>query len=203
MKVIAVAYKKVSSSMLEPNLENEFVLLGFLAFFDAPKESSISAIKKMQELNLTTKVLTGDNLLVAKSICKRIGINIDKCITGKELDLITDNELPVLVEKVDVFAELSPKQKALIVDTLESNGHTVGFLGDGMNDLPAIIQADVGISVENATEGMAAMVQPIAIAVVGGLISSTFITLLIIPVLYSLVMKKKIQRRQTIAIKYE
>ncbi len=154
MKVIAVAYKKVSNNLLEANLENEFILLGFLAFFDSPKESSISAIKKMQELNLTTKVLTGDNLLVAKSICKRIGINIDRCITGKELDLITDNELPVLVEKVDVFAELTPKQKALIVDTLESNGHTVGFLGDGMNDLPAIIQADVGISVENATDAV-------------------------------------------------
>lgn len=154
MKVIAVAYKKVGECLLETNLESDFVLLGFLAFFDSPKESSISAINKMKELNLTTKVLTGDNLLVAKSICKRIGINVDRCITGKELDKITDNELPMLVERINVFAELSPKQKALIIDTLESNGHTVGFLGDGMNDLPAILKADVGISVENATEAI-------------------------------------------------
>lgn len=154
MKVIAVAYKKMQSETLFSEEEQDFTLIGYLAFFDAPKQSAVDAIRKLRNLHLNVKVLTGDQILVAKSICRRIGISIEYCITGKELDAVSENDLPIIIEKTDVFAELTPKQKALIVETLQTNGHTVGFLGDGMNDLPAVIQADVGISVENAAEAV-------------------------------------------------
>ncbi len=84
----------------------------------------------------------------------RIGIPAESCLTGAQLDALSENELPIAVEKTNIFAELSPKQKAMLVETLQTNGHTVGFLGDGLNDLPAVIRADVGISVENATEAV-------------------------------------------------
>lgn len=154
MKLIAVAYKKFAKGISENTLQGEFVLLGYLAFFDAPKKSAAEAIKKLQELKLKIKVLTGDQQLVAHSICNRLGINIEGSITGKELATLSKNDLPLVVEHVDVFSELTPKQKAFIVETLQNNGHMVGFLGDGMNDLPASLQADVGISVENATDAV-------------------------------------------------
>ena len=100
---------------------------------------------------MNVKVLTGDQKQVARSICRRIGIPAESCLTGAQLDALSENELPIAVEKTNIFAELSPKQKAMLVETLQTNGHTVGFLGDGLNDLPAVIRADVGISVENAT----------------------------------------------------
>lgn len=103
---------------------------------------------------MNVKVLTGDQKQVARSICRRIGIPAESCLTGAQLDALSENELPIAVEKTNIFAELSPKQKAMLVETLQTNGHTVGFLGDGLNDLPAVIRADVGISVENATEAV-------------------------------------------------
>lgn len=154
MKVIAVAYKicKENPSVIQE--ETDFVLLGYLAFFDAPKSTAKSAIEKLHALNVNIKVLTGDDCLVTKSICKRLGIDTDFVITGQELEGISENDLPVIVEKCNVFTGLSPKQKETLVEILHTNGHTVGFLGDGMNDLPAVIQADVGISVENAAESV-------------------------------------------------
>lgn len=154
MKVIAVAYKICRENHSVIGEERDFVLLGYLAFFDAPKKSAKSAIEKLHALNIKVKVLTGDDSLVAQSICRRIGIPTDSVITGPQLDGLSENELPIVVEKCHVFAQLSPKQKENIVDILHTNGHTVGFLGDGMNDLPAIIHADVGISVENAAESV-------------------------------------------------
>lgn len=154
MKVIAVAYKHLTDDGQLSNEENDFILLGYLAFFDAPKKSAVGAISKLQDLSVNIKVLTGDQMLVAQSICKRLGIPTTHVITGAELERLSDNELPIIVENTTVFAGLSPKQKETIVELLQSNGHTVGFLGDGMNDLPAIMQADVGISVENAAEAV-------------------------------------------------
>lgn len=154
MTVIAVAYKRCEEEMLTSDEENDFILLGYLAFFDAPKKSAESAISKLQGLNVNIKVLTGDQRLVAESICRRLGISVDHVITGSELERLSENEIPIVVERNTVFTGLSPKQKESIVEVLQTNGHTVGFLGDGMNDLPAILQADVGISVENAAESV-------------------------------------------------
>lgn len=154
MKVIAVAYKPVQETVLSDQLEEDCILLGYIAFFDAPRQSAASAIGKLQALHVKVKVLTGDQKPVALSICRRLGIDDEFCLTGRELEELTEDDLPTALEKTAIFAELSPRQKARVVENLQGNGHVVGFLGDGMNDLPAMLQADVGISVENATDAV-------------------------------------------------
>ena len=106
----------------------------------------------MQKLHVDVRVLTGDNQDTAVSICRRLGIDTMHTLTGAEMEHLTDNEISVKLEHTTVFSELSPKQKVQVVQTLRANGHTVGFLGDGMNDLPAIVESDVGISVDTAAE---------------------------------------------------
>lgn len=152
MKVLAVAYKPLSQEAISLEDENGLTLLGYLAFFDAPKQSAAAAIEKLQKLHVDVRVLTGDNQDTAISICRRLGINTAHALTGAELEHLTDNEISVKLERTTVFSELSPKQKVQVVRTLRANGHTVGFLGDGMNDLPAIVESDVGISVDTAAE---------------------------------------------------
>lgn len=152
MKVLAVAYKPLCQETISPEDENDLTLLGYLAFFDAPKRSAAAAIKRLQKLHVDVRVLTGDNQDTAVSICRRLGIDTAHTLTGAELEHLTDNEIPVKLEHTTVFSELSPKQKVQVVQTLQANGHTVGFLGDGMNDLPAIVESDVGISVDTAAE---------------------------------------------------
>ena len=154
MKVLAVAYRPLAAQTLTPADECDLILLGYLVFFDAPKASAASAIDKLQALHVRCKVLTGDQKSVAVSICRRLGLDTTSVLTGAALDQLTDNELPVCVERCTVFAELSPRHKVRIVQVLQDNGHTVGFLGDGMNDLPAITAADVGISVDTAAESV-------------------------------------------------
>ena len=152
MKVLAVAYKPLCQETISLEDENDLTLLGYLAFFDAPKRSAAAAIKRLQKLHVDVRVLTGDNQDTAVSICRRLGIDTAHTMTGAELEHLTDNEIPVKLEHTTVFSELSPKQKVQVVQTLQANGHTVGFLGDGMNDLPAIVESDVGISVDTAAE---------------------------------------------------
>lgn len=152
MKVIAVAYKKQSSQIISGRDNKDFILIGYLAFFDAPKKSACEAVEKLKKLHVPIKVLTGDNKKVTLSVCRRLGIPYDEVLTGEDIDNMSSDELIISVEKTSVFTELSPKQKSKIVKVLQENGHTVGFLGDGMNDLPAIIQSDVGISAEGAAE---------------------------------------------------
>ena len=154
MKVLAVAYKQIDKEELDSKDEQNLTLLGYLAFFDTPKKTATDAIKKLQNLHVEIRVLTGDQRDVALSICRRLGINAEQVLTGKELDKLTEDEQLVRIENTTVFAELSPKQKVQIVQTLQTNGHTVGFLGDGMNDLPAIVESDVGISVDTAAEAV-------------------------------------------------
>lgn len=154
MKVLAVAYKRLEAEQLSPEDERDLVLLGYLAFFDAPKQTAAAAIGKLQELHVGVRVLTGDQKDTALSICRRLGLDTAQTLTGRELEQLSDNERPVRIEQTTVFAELSPKQKVEILQTLRSNGHTVGFLGDGMNDLPAIVESDVGISVDTAAEAV-------------------------------------------------
>lgn len=112
MKVLAVAYKKTDKKSLDFNDENDLILLGYLAFFDAPKKSAASAVEKLHNLNINVKVLTGDQKSVAVSICKRLGISIENCLTGREIESLSEDELTIRVENTMVFAELSPKQKA-------------------------------------------------------------------------------------------
>ena len=154
MKILAIAKKVIEKDTVHPDDENALTLIGYIAFFDAPKKSAVSAISKLHSLNVKVKVLTGDDVSVATSICKRLNMNVDYVMTGREFESLTDNEYQVAIEHTTVFAELSPRQKKEIVSVLQSNGHTVGFLGDGVNDLPAIMQSDVGISVDTASSAV-------------------------------------------------
>ncbi len=154
MKVLAIATKPFNKNTMQTKDESDLTLLGYLGFFDAPKQSAASAIQKLQDLHIHVKILTGDHLDVASSICRRLGISTDYALTGTELDALSDNELQIRMERTTIFADLSPRQKSFIIQTLQENGHYVGFLGDGLNDLPAEMQADVSISVDNATDAV-------------------------------------------------
>ena len=151
MKVLAVAKKTIEKDTIHPDDEKDLILTGYIAFFDSPKKSAASAIGKLKSLNINIKVLTGDNRSVAASICRRLNMDTKHVMTGKEFEMLSDNECQFAVENTTVFAELSPGQKKEIVSILQSNGHTVGFLGDGINDLPAMMNTDVGISVDTAS----------------------------------------------------
>ncbi len=154
MRVLGVAQKTDPAPVGEFGVkdESEMVLIGYLAFLDPPKESAKPAIRHLKELGVETKVLTGDNDAVAKAICDMIGIPTDIIILGDDVDNMSDEKLSEMVEKVNVFAKLSPQQKRRVVMMLRENGHTVGFLGDGINDAPSLKAADIGISVDNAVD---------------------------------------------------
>lgn len=154
MKVLAVAYKTVDKDEIELSDENGLTLLGYLAFFDAPKKTAAEAVKKLKALNVGIRVLTGDQKNTAVSICARLGIDVGQVLTGRELDALAEDRRQVEIENTTVFAELTPRQKLAVVQALQSNGHTVGFLGDGMNDLPAMTESDVGISVDTDAEAV-------------------------------------------------
>lgn len=153
MKVLAVAYRPWTGNQTEV-AEDDLVLLGYLAFFDAPKKTAAAAVEKLKALQVGIRVLTGDQKNVAISVCRRLGIDTGQILTGEELEALPKEQRSVRVEQTTVFAELSPRQKVSVVSALQKNGHTVGFLGDGMNDLPAIAEADVGISVDTAVEAV-------------------------------------------------
>lgn len=153
MKVIAVARKKIEKQdQIIPTDENNMILLGYLAFFDAPKKTAKTSVETLKRLQVTPKILTGDQADVAASICRRVGISSEFILTGVDLDQMTDFELSKAVEKIHVFAELTPGQKVRLVSALRQNGHTVGFLGDGINDIPALCESNVGISVDTAVD---------------------------------------------------
>ena len=144
IKVLAVAYSTTSSDW------NELVLCGFLGFFDRPKASARAAVRALSDLSVEVRVLTGDSASVARSTCSRLGIPADNVITGGMLEGMTESEALVRVGRTRVFAELTPAQKAQIVSLIRLSGHTVGYIGDGVNDVPALTSADVGIVVDSA-----------------------------------------------------
>ena len=153
MKVIAVARKNVGQqNQITPADEGDMILMGYLAFFDAPKKTAKASVAALKRLKVTPKILTGDQADVAVSVCRRVGISSENVLTGANLDEMTDSELSTAVENIHVFAELTPGQKVRLVSTLRQNGHTVGFLGDGINDIPALCDANVGISVDTAVD---------------------------------------------------
>lgn len=152
MKVIAVARKKIEKQdQIIPTDENNMILMGYLAFFDAPKKTAKTSVEALKRLQVTPKILTGDQADVAASICRRVKIPSEIILTGVDLDQMTDDELGKTVENIHVFAELTPGQKVRIVSALRQNGHTVGFLGDGINDIPALCESNVGISVDTSS----------------------------------------------------
>lgn len=154
MRVIAVAQKTNPSPVGAFGVKDEcdMVLIGYLAFLDPPKESVHEAIKALKEYGVTTKILTGDNDKVTRFICKRVGLKVNNLLLGSDIDKMDDDALAKAAEHTDVFAKLSPAQKARIVTVLRNNGHTVGFMGDGINDAAAMKSADIGISVDNAVD---------------------------------------------------
>ena len=154
MRVIAVSQKTNPSPVGEFSVadESDMVLIGYLAFLDPPKESATEAIKALKLKGVDVKVLTGDNEEVAKSVCKQVGIKFDKVYIGSDVDKLSDEELGNLAEKTTVFAKLSPSQKTRVINALREKGHTVGYMGDGINDAGALEASDVGISVDNAVD---------------------------------------------------
>ncbi|MCL2496845.1 MAG: magnesium-translocating P-type ATPase [Clostridiales bacterium] len=132
--------------------ESDMVLIGYLAFLDPPKDSAAAAIASLDDYGVDVKVLTGDNDAVTRSVCKQVGLSADKILLGADVENMNNEQLKVAVEETDVFAKLSPQQKARVVTALRENGHTVGYMGDGINDTAAMRAADVGISVDTAVD---------------------------------------------------
>ena len=154
MRVIGIAQKTEENGREEfsVNDENDMVLMGYMGFLDPPKETTTKAIKALKDYGVGVKVLTGDNEAVTACVCSQVGIKNKKILLGSEIENMDDSELQKKVEETDIFAKLSPNQKTRIVTSLRENGHTVGFLGDGINDAGAMRAADVGISVDTAVD---------------------------------------------------
>jgi Mg2+-importing ATPase len=132
--------------------ECDLTLEGYVAFLDPPKESALAAIKALEQHGVRVKVITGDNDLVARKVCKQVGLVIDRVLLGDEVEKLTDTELAAAAEETVLFARVSPAHKQRIIRALQSRKHTVGFMGDGINDAPALHAADVGISVDTAVD---------------------------------------------------
>ena len=154
MRVIGVAQKTNPAPEGQFSVADEsgMVLMGFLAFLDPPKETAGAAVQALKDYGVEVKVLTGDNDKVASAICSQVGLSSRHILLGEELEMMGDEELAKEAEKVQVFAKLTPEQKARIVRILRDNGHSVGFMGDGINDAAAMRAADVGISVDTAVD---------------------------------------------------
>lgn len=154
MRVIAVAQKTNPAPAGEFSAadERDMVLIGFLAFLDPPKDTTKAAVQALTEYGVSVKILTGDNEKVTRAICSQVGLDAENMLLGSEIDALTDAQLGRLAAGVTVFAKLSPAQKARIVSVLRERGHSVGFMGDGINDAAAMRAADVGISVDTAVD---------------------------------------------------
>lgn len=154
MRVIAVAYRQDvhSEPVYSVKDEKEMTLIGFVGFLDPAKQSAITAIASLQGHGVNVKVLTGDNEIVARKVCNDVGISVDQVLIGNQIAEMTDDELRSKVDDINLFAKLSPMQKSRIINLLQENGHTVGFMGDGINDAPALRKADIGISVDTAAD---------------------------------------------------
>ena len=152
-RVLAVATKKLGQqNTFSKADECDLVLTGYLAFLDPPKDTASKAITALRQHGVTVKVLTGDNDLVTRKVCSEVGIQAEKILLGSQVENLTDEQLAQEVEATDVFARLSPAHKKRVVQALQRNRHVVGFMGDGINDAPALRAADVGISVDNAVD---------------------------------------------------
>ncbi|MDN6470905.1 MAG: magnesium-translocating P-type ATPase [Tetragenococcus koreensis] len=154
MRVLTVAIRTDvhEEAIYSTDDEKDMELLGFVCFLDPAKETAKTAIDSLHQHGVVVKVLTGDNDIVAKKVCNDVGIAVDDWLLGKEIEEMSDEELTTKVDHVHLFAKLNPQQKSRIIEILQSKKHTVGFMGDGINDAPALRTADVGISVDTAAD---------------------------------------------------
>jgi Mg2+-importing ATPase len=152
-RVLAVAYKHSDQrATYSKEDENDLILKGYIAFLDPPKDTAAKAIEALHKHGVTVKVLTGDNDLVTRKVCHEVGLNTDEILLGTKVETMSDDELAIAAEKTNVFARLSPAHKQRVIRALQSRKHVVGFMGDGINDAPALRVADVGISVDSAVD---------------------------------------------------
>src|SRR5476649_1233314 len=154
LRALAVGYKWLPPEDRTYTVEDEkeFVLAGYVAFLDPPKESARQAIAALREYGVAVKIITGDNEVVTRKICKEVGLPIERALLGKDVEKLSDAKLQEAAELTTIFAKMSPVQKSRVIRALKSKGHTVGFLGDGINDAAALKDADVGISVDTAVD---------------------------------------------------
>lgn len=154
MRILGISQKHNPPIATELSIKDEkdMVLMGFLAFLDPPKESTANAINTLNDYGVNVKILTGDNDKVTLAVCKQVGIKVNKLLLGSDIEEMDDELLRDAVEETNVFAKLSPTQKTKVITALKANGHTVGFLGDGINDAAAMNEADIGISVDTAVD---------------------------------------------------
>ena len=154
MRVLTVSTRKDAHSDAVYSVadEKEMTIIGFMGFLDPAKKSAATAIHSLQGHGVNVKVLTGDNEIVAQKVCRDVGIDAQRFLLGTDIDQMSDEELASVTEEVNLFAKLHPMQKSRIIAAIQSKGHTVGFMGDGINDAPALRMADVGISVDTAAD---------------------------------------------------
>jgi len=154
LRVVAVAMKELPPSQVVYSVadESNLTLIGYIAFLDPPKESTAPALKALHDSGVAIKVLTGDNELVTAEVCRQVGLPVDGVLMGADIDRMDDQALCLAVQANTIFAKLSPLSKDRIVSALRSNGDVVGFMGDGINDAPALRAADIGISVDTAVD---------------------------------------------------
>jgi len=155
-RVIALAYKQMPGGPDEPVYavkdESDLILLGFLAFLDPPKDTAAEALKRLHSLSVNVKVLTGDNEIITAYICREVGMPVEHPLLGSQIEAMNETELAVAASATSVFARLAPAHKERIIRALQSTGHVLGFMGDGINDAPALKAADVSISVDSAVD---------------------------------------------------
>ncbi len=153
-RVVAVAFKEMPPTQTAYSVADEadLTLLGYIAFLDPPKETCAGALATLKASGVEVKILTGDNDIVTRKICHEVGLAVDRIVLGSEIATLSPDDLASLAESAAVFAKVSPSQKAAIIDALHRKGHVVGYLGDGINDGPALKAADVGISVDSAVD---------------------------------------------------
>ena len=154
LRALAVAYKWMPPEDRTYTVadEKDMVLAGYIAFLDPPKETAHQAIAALKEYGIGIKIITGDNEVVTRKICKEVGLTVENILLGSDLDALSDAELTQAAEHTSIFAKTSPLQKSRVIRALQAGGHTVGYLGDGINDAAALKDADVGISVDTAVD---------------------------------------------------
>ena len=152
-RVLAVANRELTGKRIcSKDDERDLVLRGYVAFLDPPKNSAGRALEGLHRLGIAVKILTGDNQLISRKVCRDVGLAGEPMLLGAELEKMSDAELAEAAEKTTLFARLSPSHKERVIRALRARGHVVGFLGDGINDAPALRAGDIGISVDTATD---------------------------------------------------
>lgn len=155
-RVIALGYKEMPGASDEPTYsvkdESDLILLGFLAFLDPPKDTAAEGLNRLHSLNVDVKILTGDNEIITSYICSKVGVPVENLLLGSQIEAMSETELIEKVGTTSIFARLVPSHKERIIRALQKKGHVAGFMGDGINDAPALKSADVGISVDSAVD---------------------------------------------------